>query len=91
MLNGFHHFHLRKRGVISSKNTKSIRVIDRFIFVVGALGPIMTIPQLYEIWVHKDARGVSLISWSSYFIFSIFWIIYGIVHKEKVIVFTYSL
>ena len=57
--------------------------IDHAIYVVGLIGPIMTIPQLTKIWVEKNASGVSAISWSAYIVVAIFWILYGIAHKEK--------
>lgn len=61
------------------------------IYVIGVFGPIMTIPQLITIWVEKNASGVSVISWSAYMVVAIFWLIYGIMHKEKPIIVTYIL
>ena len=92
---GLHHFQIRKR-VFEKKekypsSSKLKRYMDKAIFVMGALGPIMTIPQLFEIWVRKNASGVSAVSWGSYFIIAIFWLAYGIIHKEKPIIFTYIL
>ncbi len=67
------------------------RFLDRLIFVIGALGPISTVPQVYTIFAHRNAAGVSALSWSIYFLFSFVWVTYGIVHKERAIIFTYSL
>ncbi|MFW5746020.1 MAG: SemiSWEET family transporter [Nanoarchaeota archaeon] len=53
-------------------------------------GPIMTIPQLCKIWVEKNAAGVSAVSWIAYLVTAFFWLTYGIMHKEKPIIFTYS-
>lgn len=50
----------------------------------------MTIPQLTKIWVEKNASGVSAVSWGAYLVTAIFWLLYGILHKEKPIIFTYS-
>jgi uncharacterized protein with PQ loop repeat len=91
MAEGLHHYHLRKRGVIPSDDTPHIRMIDKMIFVIGALGPILTIPQVYDVWVNHQAMGVSVISWTAYVIFDIFWVYYGVVHKERAIIFTYIL
>lgn len=65
--------------------------MDRSIYVVGVLGPAMTIPQLFKIWVEKNAAGVSLLSWSAYLLCAVFWLIYGLMHKEKPIIVTYTL
>ena len=34
---------------------------------------------------------MSIITWTANFLFSIVWVIYGVVHKEKSIVLTYAL
>lgn len=88
---GLHHFHKRKRIYVKHEPyphpDKWKRVMDKLIYIVGIFGPIMTIPQLTIIWIEKNAGGVSLISWSSYLVIAVFWITYGIMHKEKPIIF----
>ena len=64
--------------------------MDKLIYVVGIIGVIMTLPQLTKIWMEKNASGVSIVSWGAYAILAIFWIIYGVMHKEKPIILTYS-
>ena len=60
------------------------------IYVVGVFGPLMTIPQVIKIWGDKTAAGVSLLSWVSYLFVAVFWVVYGVMHKEKPIIVTYS-
>ncbi len=62
--------------------------MDQLIYIIGIIGPIMTIPQVAEVWINKNASGVSPITWSSYVIVNVFWIVYGIMHKEKPIIMT---
>lgn len=62
---------------------------DRSIYVIGVIGPAMTIPQLLKICIEQNAAGVSLIMWVTYLFIAIFWIIYGVIHKVKAIVFSY--
>ena len=86
MLTGEHHKHLRKR-IIKHKEkfphqNKYKAFMDKIIFVVGVAGPIMTLPQLYQIWYYQNATGVSLISWFSYLVIATLWLIYSIMHKE---------
>ena len=84
---GLHHQNIRKRIHIKhepfphQENIK--KTFDRLIYVVVILGPIMNLPQLFKVWFHKDASGVSFVSWMSFSIFSIIWMAYGVVHKEK--------
>lgn len=88
---GFHHQNLRKR--IHQKYEKYPhpdkfkRFMDKFIFFIAIIGPIMTIPQILKIFVNQTAAGVSLISWSTYIFIGSGWLIYGIIHKEKSIIF----
>lgn len=69
---------------IRSKKTKRVRgTIDHLIYGVVIIGPMTNLPQLFQIWVKKNAGSVSVISWSSFALLSFVWLIYGIVHKEK--------
>ena len=90
-----HHASVRKRIYqnlegFPSKNPLR-HFLDRAIFVVGFLGPIMTIPQLVNVWVYHQTAGVSVLSWSAFALLDIVWIAYGIVNREKPITFTYVL
>ena len=86
-----HHAHVRER--IHTKKEKYPhpdklkRAIDHLIYFIVFLAPIMNLPQLIKIWVNQEAAGVSLLSWGSFTVFSIVWIVYGILHKEKPIIF----
>lgn len=88
---GMHHYHLRKR--IHEKkeefpsNDKYKRFMDKAIYVIAIGGPFLYIPQVLKIWLEKTATGVSAISFAGAFIISSFWIIYGIIHKEKPILY----
>lgn len=86
-----HHYHIRKRIHIKHEPfphpDKVKRIFDHLIYIVVILGPIMNLPQLFKIWLSKDATGVSITSWLSFSIFSMVWFVYGILHKEKPIIF----
>ncbi|MFH1586011.1 MAG: SemiSWEET family transporter [archaeon] len=91
-IKGLHHYHVRKR--IHEKHepyphpNKWKRLMDKIIYPVAFAGPIMTLPQVYNIWIKKNASGVSIISWSSYLLFSMLWLTYGLMHKEKPIIYS---
>ena len=95
MTEPLHHYHKRKR--IHQKHEpyphpdKYKRFMDRFIYLMGVFGPVMTFPQLIKIWVERNASGVSPISWAAYLAVAISWVIYGCIHKEKPVIFIYSL
>ncbi len=84
-----YHFHKRKKEILGKEEKSNLKAfVDKIIYIVAASGPIMTIPQVYKIWHEKNASGVSLISWASYLIAAIIWLFYGVMHKEKPIIFT---
>jgi uncharacterized protein with PQ loop repeat len=86
---GLRHYHKQKQK--QDKNKDWEKIIDPIVYLVGILGPIFTIPQIAKIYLGHTAAGVSAFSWISYSIFSVFWLIYGILHKEKLIIISYSL
>ncbi len=87
-----HHLHLRKRFANNLETyphrDKFKRFIDRLIYITGIAGPFFTLPQVLEIWRDHNAAGVSVPSWISYCIMSIIWLTYGVVHKEKPIIYS---
>jgi uncharacterized protein with PQ loop repeat len=87
---GLHHFHARKRTHQKLEPyphpEKVKNFFDKSIFYVAILGPLFTIPQVLQIWLLKDASGVSLVSWSSYIAIAIFWLAYGCLHNERPII-----
>ncbi len=94
---GFHHFHLRKFHHLKSKSKAQksiIQIIDSLVYVGGFTGIVFTIPQLAQLWINRQVQGLSLVTWLGFLGGSLFWLLYGIVHKAKPIVFinfTYSI
>jgi len=90
MVSGLHHFYKRKRTCAKHEKgpplNKLKRLIDKLIYIAAIFGPLLTIPQVWKIWVEQNAMGVSIITWVAYLIGGIFWLIYGLVHKEKPII-----
>ncbi|KKW27034.1 MAG: hypothetical protein UY70_C0018G0001 [Candidatus Kaiserbacteria bacterium GW2011_GWB1_52_6] len=89
------HLHLRKRLSRALEpypaSTRGKRVLDAIIYFIGIVGPLAAIPQLVKIYSMHDASDISLISWSTWALFDIPWIIYGFVHKEPPLLIAYTL
>lgn len=81
-----HNEKLDKFKILHKK--KYVRAIDRWAMVIGVLAPLASLPQVFQIIETKNADGVSVLTWVLYMLLSILWIIYGIAHKERVIVVT---
>jgi len=95
MHEGVHSLHLRKR-IYEKKEPyphpdKFKRTIDNSIIFVGIFAQLMTIPQIIKIWFEKNATGVSIFPWIAYLIYAIFFLFYGLVHREKQIIIIYIL
>ncbi len=92
---GLHHAHRRKR--IAQKKEKFPhpdklkRFTDRGIYFIGIFGPLMTLPQLVKVFAQQNAGGLSLLTWVAYLFCASFWLAYGFMHREKPIIFTYTL
>lgn len=76
---------------IIENNKEFRRFIDRFIYFVGGFGVAVIIPQVTRIWFYQEVDGVSLTTWAGFFIASVFWLLYGLAHKEKPIIYTNSI
>lgn len=44
---------------------------------------LMTVPQIYTIWASGQAVGVSLLSWTAYWISAFVWFVYGIQKRDR--------
>lgn len=78
-----HYFHRPPHTRITKKK---IAIVDDFSYIAIVAGIVMTLPQVLVIWVDRKVDGVSLATWVSYSILTVFWIYYGIVHREKPII-----
>jgi uncharacterized protein with PQ loop repeat len=89
-----HHQSIRKRALNGKKpyphQNVWINFLDKFIIALGVINIFATLPQVLQIWIGQDASGVSVISWSYYTFFSFMLFLYGLVHREKPIIITYS-
>jgi len=89
-----HHLHVRKRIHKDKEKyphpNKFKRNYDKLMHFIAVLVPVMALPQVFEIWYYKDAAGISILSFFSFFIFSILWLVYAVLHKEKPLIIMYS-
>lgn len=54
--------------------------------LLGALSVftlVMTVPQILAIWVSREAAGVSLLSWSAYWVSALVWFWYGVRKRDR--------
>jgi uncharacterized protein with PQ loop repeat len=95
MTKGIYHINRRKRIHVKEEKyphpNKWIRRLDKLVLCLAVLGPMFDVPQLIKIYADKSAKDVSFYTWFFFAFFAIPWLIYGIVHREKPIIISYSL
>ena len=74
-----------------SRHVYQGKLVDKAVYIAAFVEPATTVPQVLTIFRTKSAAGISLISWVAYLFFSILWLWYGIVHKQKALIIAYSL
>lgn len=92
---GPHHLHIRKRtsrklGPYPHPNAFK-RFLDHFMYVVAIGGPLSTLPQVFQVFETRDVSSLSFTTWGLWFLLSIIWLIYGVVHKDIPIIISQTL
>lgn len=62
---------------------KGERFFDRFIVPLALITPFMTVPQVLDVYTKGNVEGVSILTWLGYAVGAGFWVVYGLIHKEK--------
>lgn len=61
----------------------SDKAMKRLLGALSVFTLIMTVPQILAIWVSRQAAGVSLLSWSAYWISALVWFWYGVRKRDR--------
>ncbi len=61
------------------------RALERVLNVFSMVTLLMTVPQVWIIWIGHNASGVSLVSWLSYLAAACLWLIHGLQRHDKAI------
>ena len=72
-----HHKHLNDH----KKQTEHL-FLNRLVLAMAILEPLMTLPQVYEVWIRQQTEGVSFVTWSFFVGSAIVWLIYGLKIKS---------
>lgn len=57
--------------------------VELFALAAGIIQPIITLPQIIQIYGSQSAQDVSLLTWLGYLLFGIIFLIYGAVFKLR--------
>jgi len=81
--------HTLKRKQSKKKTSRTTILFDKLVIIMGVANLFATLPQVFVIWTDKNAAGVSSYSWGYYALFSVVFLTYGILHREKPIIASY--
>jgi uncharacterized protein with PQ loop repeat len=63
--------------------------MEKAIYPIGLVGPVITIPQLIQVWMTQDASGLSLVTWGTWILIGVFWLLYGLSKNDRALVYSY--
>lgn len=66
-------------GVDSGSDTRFKRVLG----AMSVFTMLMTVPQVWTLWVGHQAAGVSVVSWSAYLLSALLWFWYGLQKRDR--------
>ena len=72
-------------AVSRSDSSPSVSGLEKVLRSLSIITMLMTVPQVFTVWVGRNAGGVSLLSWASYLIAACLWLVYGIQKNDKTI------
>ena len=55
--------------------------IEQTALIAGIIQPLISAPQIFQIYSNHSAKDVSLLTWVSYLVFGIVFLTYGIMFK----------
>jgi uncharacterized protein with PQ loop repeat len=58
-------------------------LLRRLLGGMSAFTLLMTVPQVWTIWVGHEAAGVSILSWGAYLTSALLWFWYGLQKKDR--------
>jgi uncharacterized protein with PQ loop repeat len=67
----------------ASHAPRSDAALSRVLGGMSIFTMLMTVPQVYTIWVSHEAAGVSVVSWSAYLLSAILWFWYGLRKRDR--------
>lgn len=78
----------KSHAKFKKQNTKDNRALEQAMLFVAIIEPLMTIPQIVELYSHPGQGNISVTTWVLYMAASSMWLIYGLYHRNKPLIFT---
>ncbi|HSA72213.1 MAG TPA: hypothetical protein VLF65_21780 [Burkholderiales bacterium] len=62
---------------------QSDAMLRRFLGGMSIFTLLMTVPQVWTIWVNQQAAGVSILSWGAYLFSAVLWFWFGLKRGDR--------
>ncbi len=72
-------------AVAGALDSARVSGLERVLGGMSAVTLLMTLPQVFTVWIRGDARGVSLASWITYLLVACLWFVHGVRKRDKTI------
>lgn len=56
--------------------------LDKLLPVMSIFTMVMTVPQVWSVWVEQNTSGVSLLSWGAYLLSALLWLAHGLQKRD---------
>lgn len=71
------------------KRTKQkSKTLEQAMLIVAIFEPLMTIPQIIDIYSHPGEGHISVLTWVLYAVASLMWLVYGLYNHNKPLILT---
>jgi uncharacterized protein with PQ loop repeat len=60
-------------------------LIDKLLPAMSIFTMVMTVPQVWSVWIEQKTEGVSLLSWGAYTIAACLWFMHGLQRRDRAI------
>jgi uncharacterized protein with PQ loop repeat len=70
-------------AIAPAPGPQSDAMLRRFLGGMSIFTLLMTVPQVWTIWVNQQAAGVSILSWGAYLFSAVLWFWFGLKRGDK--------
>jgi uncharacterized protein with PQ loop repeat len=70
--------------VCPAEKEKPATALEKFLRALSVVTMLMTVPQVVSVW-RDGAAGVSVLTWLTYLVSAVVWMVYGIRKRDKTI------
>jgi uncharacterized protein with PQ loop repeat len=70
------------------RSRRNNQALEQAMLVVAIFEPLMTIPQIIDIYSHPGEDHLSVLTWVLYALASLMWLVYGLYNRNKPLILT---